>query len=75
MRRRFRLKISSLRKLWKKKSRLVSTMRFSFAKVVKRFKDGQGHFGDLFAGNYLFMQWLTTLLDINFFMESLYKGT
>jgi hypothetical protein len=31
-------------------------MRISCAKVVKRFKDGQVHFGDLFAGNYLFMQ-------------------
>ncbi|KAE9588920.1 hypothetical protein Lal_00012522 [Lupinus albus] len=56
MRRRFRLKIPSLRKLWRKKFKLVSAMRISFAKVMKRFKDGEGHFGDLFAGNYLFMQ-------------------
>ena len=26
------------------------------AKVKKRFKEGQGHFGELFAGNYLFTQ-------------------
>ncbi|PNY01644.1 hypothetical protein L195_g024945 [Trifolium pratense] len=56
MRRRFRLKIPSLRRLWRKKSKVVSSMRISCAKVVKRFKDGQVHFGDLFAGNYLFMQ-------------------
>lgn len=56
MRRRFRLKISSLRRLWRKKARLVSSMKISCAKVMKRFKDGHVHFGDLFAGNYLFMQ-------------------
>ncbi|KAK7338629.1 hypothetical protein VNO77_19250 [Canavalia gladiata] len=56
IRRRFRLKIPSLRRLWRKKARLVSTMRVSYAKVMKRFKDGQVHFGDLFAGNYLFLQ-------------------
>nr|AFK38106.1 unknown [Medicago truncatula] len=56
MRRRFRLKIPSLRRLWRKKTKVVSSMRVSCAKVVKRFKDGQVHFGDLFAGNYLFMQ-------------------
>ncbi|BAT85057.1 hypothetical protein VIGAN_04255000 [Vigna angularis var. angularis] len=55
IRRRFRLKISSFRKLWRKRGRLVSSVRVSYAKVLKRFKDGQVHFGDLFAGNYLFM--------------------
>lgn len=56
IRRRFRLKVPSLRKLWRKQSRLISAMKISFAKVMKRFKDDQVHFGDLFAGNYLFMQ-------------------
>ncbi|KAL5172089.1 hypothetical protein HKD37_16G044912 [Glycine soja] len=55
IRRRFRLKIPSLRRLWRKRARLVSSMRISYAKVMKRFKEGQVHFGDLFAGNYLFM--------------------
>ncbi|QCD97123.1 hypothetical protein DEO72_LG6g1833 [Vigna unguiculata] len=55
IRRRFRLKISSLRKLWRRRPRLVSSVRVSYAKVLKRFKDGQVHFGDLFAGNYFFM--------------------
>ncbi|TKY63175.1 hypothetical protein E2542_SST13043 [Spatholobus suberectus] len=56
IRRRFRLKIPSLRRLWRKRARLVSAMRIPYAKVLKRFKEGQVHFGDLFAGNYLFMQ-------------------
>ncbi|XP_057437396.1 uncharacterized protein LOC130729605 [Lotus japonicus] len=56
IRRRFRLKIPSLKRLWRKRVRLVSSMRLSYAKVLKRFKDNKVHFGDLFAGNYLFMQ-------------------
>ncbi|XP_054803766.1 uncharacterized protein LOC129306963 [Prosopis cineraria] len=55
-RRRFRLKVPSLRRLWRKKAMMVSAMRRSCAKVMKRLKEGQVHFGDLFAGNYLFMQ-------------------
>ncbi|XP_028792944.1 uncharacterized protein LOC114748665 [Neltuma alba] len=56
IRRRFRLKVPSLRRLWRKKAMMVSAMRRSCAKVMKRLKEGQVHFGDLFAGNYLFMQ-------------------
>lgn len=56
MRKRFKVKIPSLRRLWRKKAKVVSSMRISCAKVMKRFKDGHVHFGDLFAGNYLFMQ-------------------
>ncbi|MED6211422.1 hypothetical protein PIB30_073548 [Stylosanthes scabra] len=56
VRRKFRLKVPSLRRLWRKKARVVSAMKVSYAKVLKRFKDGQVHLGDLFAGNYLFMQ-------------------
>ncbi|KAK2661629.1 hypothetical protein Ddye_000203 [Dipteronia dyeriana] len=52
IRRRFRLKLPVLRK----KVRLVSAVRFSCAKVLKRLKESQAHFGDLFAGNYLFLQ-------------------
>ncbi|KAK7316148.1 hypothetical protein VNO77_34921 [Canavalia gladiata] len=50
LRRRFRLKVPSWRRVWMKKVRCVC------AKVKKRFKEGQGHFGDLFAGNYVFTQ-------------------
>ncbi|RDX90784.1 hypothetical protein CR513_27317, partial [Mucuna pruriens] len=63
IRRRFRLKIPSLRRLWRKRARVVSAMRISYAKVMKRFKDGQVHFGDLFAGNYLFMHVNPTSLN------------
>ncbi|TXG54746.1 hypothetical protein EZV62_020002 [Acer yangbiense] len=51
IRRRFRLKLPILRKV-----RLVSAVRLSCAKVLKRLKESQAHFGDLFAGNYLFLQ-------------------
>lgn len=44
------------RVLLRKKVRLVSTLRVSCAKVLKRLKDSHAHFGDLFAGNYLFVQ-------------------
>lgn len=50
MRKRFRLKVPSWRRFWKKKVRLV------YAKVIKRFAEGQVNFGDLFAGNYMFTQ-------------------
>ncbi|CAJ1786650.1 unnamed protein product [Sphenostylis stenocarpa] len=63
LRRRLRLKVPSLRKLWRKRRRLVSSMRVSYAKVLKRFRDGQVHFGELFAGNYLFMHVNPTSLN------------
>ncbi|RDX98595.1 hypothetical protein CR513_18459, partial [Mucuna pruriens] len=48
---RFRLKLPSWRRVW-----MVKKVRLVCAKVKKRFKEGQGHFGDLFAGNYVFTQ-------------------
>ncbi|KAJ4729330.1 Plexin-D1 like [Melia azedarach] len=57
IRRRFKLKVPSLRRLiLRKKFRVVSAVRLSCAKVLKRLKESQAHFGDLFAGNYLFLQ-------------------
>ncbi|KAM5581811.1 hypothetical protein ABKV19_010842 [Rosa sericea] len=61
LRRRFRLRrrVVSLRRLLRlrRKLKLVcGHLRVSCQKVVKRFKDGQSHFGDLFAGNYMFLQ-------------------
>ncbi|KAL4568294.1 hypothetical protein LXL04_023903 [Taraxacum kok-saghyz] len=53
MRKRSKMKIPSLKKFLRKRARV---MMLSMAKVVKRLKDSQSHFGDLFAGNYLFMQ-------------------
>ncbi|GAV84444.1 hypothetical protein CFOL_v3_27888 [Cephalotus follicularis] len=58
-RRSFRLKVPSLRKLRRK----VRLFRVSCAKVLKRLKESQAHFGDLFAGNYLFMQVNPTSLE------------
>lgn len=51
-----KLRIPSLRKLLRRKSRLVNAMRGSISKVLKRFRDGEAYLGDLFAGNYLFLQ-------------------
>lgn len=56
IRRRFKLKVPSLRRFLRRKVRLFSSVRLSFAKVLKRFKESQAHFGDIFAGNYLFVQ-------------------
>ncbi|KAI3699851.1 hypothetical protein L2E82_44442 [Cichorium intybus] len=53
MRKRPKMKIPSLKKFMRRRARVVM---LSMAKVVKRLKDSQSHFGDLFAGNYLFMQ-------------------
>ncbi|XP_076896562.1 uncharacterized protein LOC143549563 [Bidens hawaiensis] len=53
MRRKLKIKIPSLKMFLRRRARLVMV---SMAKVVKRLKDSQSHFGDLFAGNYLFMQ-------------------
>ena len=56
IRRRFKLKVPSLRRFLRRKVRLLSSVRLSCAKVLKRFKESQAHFGDIFAGNYLFVQ-------------------
>ncbi|GLT33181.1 hypothetical protein SLA2020_077900 [Shorea laevis] len=56
MKRRSRLKIPGLRRFLKGKWKMVSSVRVSFGKVMKRLKESQAHFGELFAGNYVFMQ-------------------
>lgn len=53
VRRRLRLRLPGLRRLLRRKARMVSS---AVRKVARRLKEGQGHFGDLFAGNYLFLQ-------------------
>ncbi|CAH1412912.1 unnamed protein product [Lactuca virosa] len=42
-----KMKIPSLRKFMRRRARVLM---LSMAKVVKRLKDSQSHFGDLFAG-------------------------
>lgn len=34
----------------------ASKVKIGVLKILKRLKESQSHFGDLFAGNYLFMQ-------------------
>ncbi|KAK1410082.1 hypothetical protein QVD17_36615 [Tagetes erecta] len=53
MRKRLRMKIPSLKKFMRRKARVVMA---SLRKVLRRLKESQSHFGDLFAGNYLFLQ-------------------
>ncbi|GJT24822.1 hypothetical protein Tco_0894759 [Tanacetum coccineum] len=54
MKKKLKMKIPSLRKFFMRmRSRVIMA---SMSKVVKRLKESQSHFGDLFAGNYLFMQ-------------------
>lgn len=47
------MKIPSLKNIMRRKARVVMA---SIRKVLKRLKESQSHFGDLFAGNYLFLQ-------------------
>ncbi|XVF16312.1 hypothetical protein REPUB_Repub10bG0020500 [Reevesia pubescens] len=53
VRRRFWVKVPSLKRLLRRKVKLV---RLSLAKLIRRLKESQAHFGDLFAGNYMFIQ-------------------
>ncbi|CAI9115539.1 OLC1v1016460C1 [Oldenlandia corymbosa var. corymbosa] len=53
VRRRLKVRIPSLRRFLRRKARLVTV---ACKKIVKRLKESQSHFGDLFAGNYLFLQ-------------------
>lgn len=51
--RRLRVKIPSLKRFLRRKTRVV---KIAFNKVCRRLKESRSHFGDLFAGNYLFVQ-------------------
>ncbi|KAL3516193.1 hypothetical protein ACH5RR_023095 [Cinchona calisaya] len=68
IKRRLKVKIPSLRKFLRRKARLV---KVAWTKVVKRLKESQSHFGDLFAGNYLFLQVTPTPLKNNNVNKSL----
>lgn len=59
IRRKLKIKIPSLKKFLRRKTKVVVA---SLSKVIKRLKESQSHFGDLFAGNYLFMQVTPTSL-------------
>ncbi|MQM01752.1 hypothetical protein Taro_034501 [Colocasia esculenta] len=51
--RRPRVRILPLRRLLGRRARLV---RASLGRVVRRFREGRSHLGEIFAGNYLFVQ-------------------
>lgn len=72
IKKRLKVKIPSLKKFLRRKARVVVA---SLAKVVKRLKDSQAHFGDLFAGNYLFMQVTPTPLKYAASDKSMIKGS
>ncbi|XP_051119911.1 uncharacterized protein LOC127243793 [Andrographis paniculata] len=75
IRRKLRVKIPRLRRFLGRKVRQV---RGAWKKVCRRLKESQSHFGDLFAGNYLFMQVNPTPLkyaaDNSFCYKSFAKG-
>ncbi|XP_058103670.1 uncharacterized protein LOC131247341 [Magnolia sinica] len=52
-RKRPRLRIPGLRRLLRRKARLVSA---TWTKMWKRLKESRNHIGELFGGNYMFMQ-------------------
>ncbi|MCD7453159.1 E3 ubiquitin-protein ligase rglg2 [Datura stramonium] len=53
LRKRLRIKVPSLKKFVRRKARFILA---ALSKTMKRLKESQSHFGDLFAGNYMFMQ-------------------
>ncbi|KVI09178.1 hypothetical protein Ccrd_012458 [Cynara cardunculus var. scolymus] len=53
IRKKLKMKIPSLRKFMRRKARVVMA---SLSKVLRRLKESQSHLGDLFAGNYMFIQ-------------------
>lgn len=59
LRRKLKIRIPGFKRFMRRKAKRVVS---SWAKIVKRFREGQSHFGDLFAGNYLFMQVTPTSL-------------
>ncbi|GAB2226029.1 hypothetical protein Droror1_Dr00021814 [Drosera rotundifolia] len=50
---RVRVRVSGLKRFLRVKGRIV---RAAWCKVVRRLRESQAHFGEIFAGNYLFLQ-------------------
>lgn len=72
IRKKFKIKVPSLRRFLRRKLRLASNVKVAMGRVVKRLKESQNHLGDLFAGNYLFMQVTPTSLKCS---EKSFKAT
>ncbi|KAK1258197.1 hypothetical protein QJS04_geneDACA021087 [Acorus gramineus] len=55
--RRPRVRVPKLARALRRKARAVcSRVRVSFGRVVERLRESRSHMGELFGGNYLFMQ-------------------
>nr|XP_009778229.1 PREDICTED: uncharacterized protein LOC104227646 [Nicotiana sylvestris] len=61
LKKRLKIKVPSLKKFLRRKARFIVA---ALAKTLKRLKESQSHFGDLFAGNYMFMQVTPTPVKI-----------
>ncbi|PIA30317.1 hypothetical protein AQUCO_05600031v1 [Aquilegia coerulea] len=51
-----KVRIPGLKKIFRRKNKLFTKIRVSWKKILKRFKENRVHLGDIFAGNYLFLQ-------------------
>ncbi|GAA0153906.1 hypothetical protein Leryth_013316 [Lithospermum erythrorhizon] len=69
IRKKLKIKIPCFKRLFSRKVKMVT---FAWRKVLKRLKESQSHFGDLFAGNYLFTQVIPTPLKA--FSQKSLKG-
>ncbi|KAF6145369.1 hypothetical protein GIB67_004468 [Kingdonia uniflora] len=54
--RRPKVRIPGLRKFLRRKAKLFSFVKVSMGKVLQRLKESRSHMGEIFAGNYLFVQ-------------------
>ncbi|KAG7550623.1 hypothetical protein ISN45_Aa06g013900 [Arabidopsis thaliana x Arabidopsis arenosa] len=68
---RVRVKIRRLRGFVRKKANRVKT---GILKILKRLKESQSHFGDLFAGNYLFMQVNPSSLNTKYVFDKSFQS-
>ncbi|KFK25680.1 hypothetical protein AALP_AA8G145300 [Arabis alpina] len=68
---RVRVKIRRLRGFVRKKA---SRVKLGILKILKRLKESQSHFGDLFAGNYLFMQVNPSSLNHKYVFDKSFQG-
>ncbi|CAH2072767.1 unnamed protein product, partial [Thlaspi arvense] len=68
---RVRVKIRRLRGFVRKKA---SRVKIGILKLLKRLKESQSHFGDLFAGNYLFMQVNPSSLNNKYVFDRSFQG-
>ncbi|KAK4417828.1 hypothetical protein Salat_2195500 [Sesamum alatum] len=70
VRRKLRVRIPSLTRFLRRKVRVV---KIAWKKMYKTLKESQSHLGDLFAGNYLFMQ--VTPTPVKYVLDAAAKST